>query len=206
MENIEKRNQINEAKQACRTTIKERQKDLTSDYMAEASMVICEKVRNLAEYQNAKTVMLYVSVGKEVSTEKLLEFALNDGKEVCLPLCLDIDENGNKIQAEHLMEARLYNSENPLVAGAYGIPAPNPKSQVVPLSEIDLVILPCVACDRNRNRIGHGAGYYDRFIAKLSEKCGKIAICYEKIIQDEIPTEFHDVKMDLVITECKLYK
>lgn len=199
------KNQIINLKKACRREIKQRQQDLTNSYMTEASKSICEKVRNLAEYKNAKTIMMYASVGKEVSTVELLRMALRDGKTICLPLCLDKDENGNKLQDEHSMETRLYNDDFPMVAGAYGIPAPNPKSPVIQPSDIDLVILPCMSCDRKLNRIGHGGGYYDRFIAKLRRDCGKIAVCYEKIMLDEIPTESHDIKMDIVITETNCY-
>lgn len=181
-----------------REEIKRRQQEIGDVYMNDASSIIGRSLRALPEYRKAEKVMLYVSVGKEVMTNKMLLFALQEGKQVYLPLCTDTEK--------HLMEARLWNSEYKLVKGEYGIPAPAADSPRIPENELDLVVLPCVSCDRECNRLGHGAGYYDRFIEKLKPECAKIALCYEKIIADEIPMESHDIKMDAVITEEKIYR
>ena len=181
-----------------RSETKKKQAKLSDVYMNDASTNIGRVLRALPEYRKAKTIMLYVSVGKEVMTNKIMLFALQEGKRVCLPLCTDTENS--------LMEARLWNAEHKLVKGEYGIPAPAGDSPRISEDEIDLVVLPCVACDRECNRLGHGAGYYDRFIEKLSPVCGKIALCYEKIIADKLPTESHDVPMDAVITEKEIYR
>ena len=192
------KNNIIENKKQCRAEIKERQKELSDVYLNKASESISRKLRKMPEYQGAKTVMLYVSVGKEVLTTRMMMFALQADKKVALPLCIDTEN--------HIMEAKLWNEDNRLEQGAYGIPTPSASAPTIDAEDIDLVVLPCVTCDRECNRLGHGAGYYDRFIEKLRPDCGKIALCYERILAEDLPTEPHDVKMDAVITEENIYR
>ena len=187
-----------EAKRWWRKRIREAQKELTDEYMTEASEAIREQVMQLEEYRKAKTVLLYVNCGKEVITRSLMDVANRAGKTVCLPLCYDTEE--------HLMEARLWNDEYKLVTGAYGIPEPSSEAPVVEPSEIDLIILPCMSCDAECNRLGHGAGYYDRYLAQLRDDCTTVALCYDKILVEHVPTEEHDKQVNAVITEKRIYK
>lgn len=186
-----------ETKRWWRKKVKEAQSELSDEYMQIASDAIRHKLIRMDEYHQAKTVLLYVNTGKEVITRTLMSVANKHDKTVALPLCVDTEA--------HLMEARLWNSEYKLAVGAYGIPEPDPDSPVVKPEDIDLVVLPCVSCDSECNRLGHGAGYYDRFMEGLREDCFKVALCYEKIMAEEIPTEPHDRPVDAVITEENIY-
>lgn len=190
-------NTVLEAKRWWRSKVREAQRELTDAYMTEASAKIREKVMHTEEYRKAKTIMLYVNAGKEVVTRTLMDVASRAGKTVCLPLCYDTEN--------HLMEARLWNADYKLVKGAYGIPEPNPDAPIVAPEDIDLIILPCISCDDKCNRLGHGAGYYDRYLTHLRDDCALMALCYEKILATEIPTESHDKKVDAVITEENIY-
>lgn len=187
-----------EAKRWWRTEVKNHLGELTDDYMVDASGRMMESLIRMKEYRNAKTVMLYVSVGKEVITNTLMSTASRQGKTVCLPLCTDT--------VNHIQEARLWNKEHRLVTGAYNIPTPDPDSPIVKPGEIDMVVLPCVSCDVNCNRLGHGAGYYDRYIEQLRDDCITVVFCYDKLLADKLPTEPHDRKVDMVITEENIYR
>lgn len=77
--------------------------------------------------------------------------------------------------------------------------------QVLP-ADIDLVILPCLACDADCGRLGHGAGYYDKFLSELREDCVTVAVCFDKLILDKIPMEEHDMPVKAVITEKAVYR
>ncbi len=188
---------IPEAKRWWRSKVREANKELTDAYMTEASEKIREAVMHTEEYRKAKTIMLYVNAGKEVVTTSLMDVANRAGKTVCLPLCYDTKN--------HLMDARIWNEEHRLIKGAYGIPEPDRTAPIVNPEDIDLVILPCVSCDASCNRLGHGAGYYDRYLTHLRDDCKLFALCYEKIMIDEIPTEPHDESVDAVITEENIY-
>lgn len=187
-----------EAKRWWRQQIRQAQKDLGEPYMTDASSRITKKLMRIREYRDAKTVMLYVNAGKEVITRSIMDAANRVGKTICLPLCYDTEA--------HLMEARLWNSDYKLKSGAYGIPEPDAASPVIDPKEIDLVVLPCMSCDPDCNRLGHGAGYYDRFLEGLRDDCIRVALCYERILADELPTEAHDRQVDMVITEENIYR
>ena len=175
------------------------------DYRSSASAAIAVNVLALPEMKKARDVMLYVSVGKEPATLALISKLLEAGKKVCLPRCVS-----NTIPAdERTLEARRIKSLDALVPGAYGIPEPaddDAACPVIPARKIDLVVLTCVACDTNGGRLGHGAGYYDRFLKTLSDKCTTIALCYDKLIMDDIPMEEHDMRVDAVITEKAVHR
>lgn len=187
---------IVEAKRWCRKEIKRHHTEVDDEYMQYASDEIRHKLIRTPEYRKAQTVLLYVNAGKEVITRTLMSLAIRQGKTVALPLCVDTEN--------HVMEARLWDSEHKLTLGAYGIPEPQSDAPVVNPEDIDLVVLPCVSCDLELNRLGHGAGYYDRYIGAVREDCAKIAICYERLLADKLPTEPHDKKVDMVITEERI--
>lgn len=170
--------------------------ELTDRYITEASAVIADRLLETEEYSRANTVMCYLDYGKEVRTSAIVERLWADGKRVCIPLCTDTKA--------HIMEAKLYTDETVLVPGAYGIMEPPADAETVPSEEIDLIVLPCVSCDRSCNRLGHGAGYYDRYLPGTDASL--IALCTEKLMSDEIPVDEFDVPLDAVITENDIYR
>ena len=151
-------------------------------------------------------MLAYFSVGSEPSTLAVISELLKSGKRVCLPLCIDLDEEGHRTDTVEAMEARQITGFDDLVPGAYGIPAPKADTVPVPPEEIDIIILPCISCDRECNRIGHGAGYYDKFLSKTGKDCFTMALCYEEAMLDDIPTEPHDMPVDAVVTEKMVYR
>jgi len=160
----------------------------------------------MPEVRDCKTILAYFSVGKEPATLALISKLLEEGKRVCLPLCVDLDEEGHRTGTVDAMEARVIRSFDDLVPGAYGIPEPAADTEVMLPEYVDLIILPCLSCDRNCNRIGHGAGYYDKYLSKIRKDCFTVAICFEEVLADEIPTEPHDRPVDAVVTEKQIYR
>ena len=205
-------------KEKIRKEIKEKLKATSEDYRKEASAKIALNALNIPEMKEQKrtgllglkktekTVLAYCSVGNEPSTLALIDSLLKSGKKVCLPLCTDLDEEGHRTGAFDAMEARVITSFDDLVAGAYGIPEPKADTEIVPPEEIDIVILPCVGCDRQCRRIGHGAGYYDKYLTTVRKDCFTMALCYEEALADELPMEEHDVPVDAVVTEKTVYR
>ncbi|MBQ1329716.1 MAG: 5-formyltetrahydrofolate cyclo-ligase [Mogibacterium sp.] len=205
-------------KEKIRKEIKEKLNATSEDYRKEASAKIALNALNIPEMKEQKrtgflglkktekTVLAYCSVGNEPSTLALIDSLLKSGKRVCLPLCTDLDEEGHRTGAFDAMEARFITSFDDLVAGAYGIPEPKADTEIVPPEEIDIVILPCVGCDRQCRRIGHGAGYYDKYLTTVRKDCFTMALCYEEALADELPAEEHDVPVDAVVTEKTVYR
>ena len=90
--------------------------------------------------------------------------------------------------------------ESDLMLNSFGYYEPKNISPVDP-EEIDLVIVPGVVFDKSFNRIGFGKGYYDRILSKLKPSAKKVAIAHDFQVLQSIPTEDHDIKMDMIITE-----
>ena len=97
-----------------------------------------------------------------------------------------------------------YNGTDSLKPGIFGIMEPIEQETTVDESEIDLIIVPGVAFDRQLNRMGRGKGYYDRLLSTL--QAPKIGICFDFQLQDTVPTESFDKKMDMIITEKRDYQ
>ncbi len=94
-----------------------------------------------------------------------------------------------------------------LIPNRRGIPEPKmPVKLVCPL-EIDMVLIPMLAFDEEGNRLGYGAGYYDKFLELVRPNCIKIGLCFEMGRQSELlPVEGHDVKLDFVVTESTVQR
>ncbi len=193
-------------KELLRKEIRAKLNATSEEYRRDASSAIALNVLTLPEVRDCKTILAYFSVGKEPATLALISKLLEAGKRVCLPLCIDLDEEGHRTGTVDAMEARVIKSFDDLVPGAYGIPEPAAHTEMMPPEYMDLIILPCLSCDRDCNRIGHGAGYYDKYLSKVRSDCFTLAMCFEEILCEEIPTEPHDKPVDAVITEKQIYR
>jgi len=70
-------------------------------------------------------------------------------------------------------------------------------------SAIDFALIPCVACDAEGFRLGRGGGYYDRFLK--GGRFVKAALCRRALLQEKLPVEAHDEKVDWIITEAGIF-
>lgn len=204
--NYEDVNNIKDRKRWCRIQAQEALKNLKDGYRVEASNLIISRLYDMPEYKEAKTVLAYASMNREVITLPLVADMLQQGKRVCLPRSIPAKLNDNSKRTENTLEAREFKSDYKLVNGNYGISEPGTDAPLVNPEDIDLVILPCVSCDRDCRRIGHGKGYYDSYIKKLRPDCFKVAFCFEEVLCEQIPCETHDEPVDAVITELMLYR
>ncbi|NLD10387.1 MAG: 5-formyltetrahydrofolate cyclo-ligase [Clostridiales bacterium] len=187
--------EVKERKKELRKKIRVIDRSLTPDYCREASRIICQKITRLEEYKKASMVFCFVGVGAEPDTTAIIEDALHRGKRVCLPLCID----DTTMQAMEITDI-----DKDLVPGAYyDIPEPRQGLPVVDVCDIDFALIPCVTCDHKGNRLGHGKGYYDRYLADTGFR--KAMICYEKrtVAEGEIPVEEFDKTIETVVTDAE---
>lgn len=150
-------------------------------------------------WQKAKRIMCYLSIGNEIQTVPLIEKAWEAKKEVIIPVC----------QKETLkIKPSLLNSFADLEPKTMGILEPKEgKMFEVDPSSIDLCLIPGLAFDLQGHRIGFGAGYYDRFLPLLNPTTPKMALAHEiQISSETLPVDPHDVLMDYICTEKKIYK
>ena len=189
-------------KKELRRKIKEKLSFTTEKYRKEADRKITESVLELNEYKSADCVFCYVSTEKEkyateaARVKKTVEDLADKYMESAPPFVVD--------QEKGIMNVYEIHSLQELYPGAYGIlePKENPERLIQP-EAIDFAFIPCISCDRSGRRLGHGGGYYDRYLEKTH--CVKAALCREELLVDEIPVEEHDLRMDFVISEKGCY-
>ena len=159
------------------------------------STLIQKRFIELDELQRAHMILFYVSYGSEVATHEMIQTCLATGKKVVVP-CTDV-----KNKTLSLSELRQWDD---LCVGAYHIQEPRMECRCeVALDAVDLIIVPGIAFDRAGHRIGHGMGYYDRLLSE-NVKATKIGLAFELQLVDTIPTEHHDVSVDMIITEKRI--
>ncbi|WP_415320583.1 5-formyltetrahydrofolate cyclo-ligase [Candidatus Pelagibacter sp. Uisw_092] len=102
------------------------------------------------------------------------------------------------IKKNFQMDFYNWKFSDPLKINNYGIPEPEIKKLVYP----DILLIPLLAFDKNLNRLGYGGGYYDRFIARLSNKKKIIKIGLAFSVQEikKIPINKYDQKLDYIVT------
>ena len=142
----------------------------------------------LPQLVQAETVLIFCGVGRELDTMPIFHALLAQGKRVAFPVCLP----------ERQMEGRLVTSQDQLVPGMYGIPAPDPSCPAVPKDEIGLALVPCLMCDREGYRLGYGGGYFDRWLADYHGFA--VCICPEPRLVDQLPRDHFDRPVDLVLS------
>lgn len=143
-------------------------------------------------YQNAKVIMIYLSMYDEPQTDAIILDALQKQKKVFVPRMLSVYGH---------MEAVEVHGLDQLATGRLGIREPSQNATVVvPPQSIDLILVPGVAFDVSGNRIGMGAGYYDRFLVQASQAT-LLGVAWQFQVKPNIPSEKHDVTMRFLLTE-----
>ena len=172
-------------KKALRINIKE----IKRSFSREVALAQSEQIFSIIEKQNyfieANTVLLYWSMTDEVHTHAFAEKWFSK-KTILLPVV-----NGDTL------DIKQFSGTSQMIPGEqFGIMEPQ-GSIYTDYSNIDLIIVPGVAFDKNNNRMGRGRGYYDRLL-KLANAT-KVGVCFDFQFFDTVPVETHDIAMDAVI-------
>lgn len=176
-------------KRRLRALAAERIADLGPAYLRQAGAAAAEHLTALPAYRAARTVLAFAGMEREMDTGPLLEQVLTDGKTLALPVCY----------LPGVMEARQVTDLAALRPGRYGILEPPAGAPPLLPGELDLLVVPCAACDRFGVRLGRGGGYYDRYLAG----CGGLTavLCPQALVLDRVPREDHDRAVDIIVTE-----
>lgn len=180
-------------KSTVRREAKRRLTELTPELRADAAEFILSHVWELPELAAARTILLYASLPEEVPTRAIAAEARSRGIDVVYPRCLP---EGRE------MSLHLVSSPDELLRpGRYGILEPAEHCPTTNLEEIDFAFIPGLAFDRARNRLGRGAGYYDRLLASPAWRAFRCGIFFAIQEFPAIPTDPWDVRLDAVVTE-----
>ena len=184
--------ELNARKKLIRERMHKQRNSLSFEEVREKSKKIKDTLFSLSYIKESNKIMTYVSFKNEVSTIDIINELLKMGKEIIVPICDTKDYT--------LIPSRILSMDE-LSVSYFGIMEPKePFIRPVDPKDIDVILVPGLAFDRNRNRLGHGKGFYDRFLRSVKDDAIKIALAYDFQILDSIPAEDWDIPMDLIIT------
>lgn len=177
---------IKSKKKELRRRIAELRTSADPALLAEASALVVQELENSDFFKGAGCVMAYWPMKGEVDLRALI-LKYHPAKRFVLP-----------VVAGDVLELRLFEGEAHLVTGSrYGILEPD-GTTFRDYSEIDLVLVPGVAFDREGYRLGHGMAYYDRLLPRLT-RAHKVGVGFDFQLVDGVPVEPHDEVLDAIV-------
>lgn len=180
-------------KNTLREKLLEKRGELDKEEVIKKGNILKEKLFSLKEYKKAKTVMFFVSFGKEIYTHNMVQEALKDeSKTIVIPKVVEFE----------LIPCIIENFSG-LVRSSYGILEPI-EAKKANLDEIDVVLVPGIGFDKNGYRIGFGKGFYDKFLKTTNAL--KIGLCMDSEIIGNIPYDEWDIPMDIVMSEERVIR
>ncbi len=181
---------ISERKKGLRQKMLAMRRALSANETESRSSSLKENILSLPEYKNAKKIMAFLAMKGESNLDGFIRQALLDGKEVYIPVCLPERqmEAGRLIDMEHFEKGPL---------GLRNLPA---GYEVTSPESLDLVLIPGLAVSQQGIRLGMGAGYYDRYLARVPfEK--RVAALWDFQVIPDIPSEPFDQKIAKIVTD-----
>ncbi len=164
---------------------------------AKASASIVAAVRGLSEVAGARTALGYAAFGAEVDVDPLLAAWLAEGVAVCLPF----------VDGADLGIAAVRDLDADCAPGWGGVREPSPaRRQPADPRELDLAVVPGVGFDPDGNRLGYGGGHFDRLLSRLPAGTTAIGVAFAAQMVARLPTDDHDVPVDLIVTEEGIHR
>lgn len=195
-----------EFRQNLRETMREQRALLTSDVQRANAERVAQFVVGSQLFKDSHSIAVYMPQRGEIHTQSIIESIWAHNKQCYLPCAID-----------NTLIFRHYRKNTPLISGRYGIPEPDPlESTVIEAKELDLVLVPVVAFDKKGNRLGMGAGYYDRTFAFLlddhsqsdsqhnsrtSNQTKLMGLAHDFQQSERLDPQPWDVPMHVVVTE-----
>jgi len=181
-------------KKALRREMVARRDALAPAERARLAAILMERVLALPELAGARSVLATMAIGSEWDTAPLMARARAEGKTLVLPR---VSPPPRRLE--------IYAVQDPardLVPGVWDIPEPDPeRCRKVALSEVDFALVPALAIDRRRYRLGYGAGFFDGLLAGRGPRPFCVTALPSAFHVERLPAEAHDVPVDLVLSE-----
>ena len=178
-------------KAALRKHLLEKRDAISDEFRNISSSKIYQNLKQVDSYINSQNIACYFSIGSEIDTYDIMLGILEQGKNMLLPKIVDNN-----------LEFYVVPNLEKLEKGIFDIM--EPKDSCKKAENIDCVLVPTIGISKSGDRLGYGRGYYDKFLS--STGAVKISLTYSKQIVKSIPSESHDIKIDLIITEDEIIK
>lgn len=189
--------ECNNEKEKLRAKLLLERSNLDKDVIAAQSDNMAKQLLVWPYYQQAQIIMVFLSMADEPQMLKIIEDAWLQDKKICVP---------HMRQEFGVMDAAIISSLNDLVRGRFNLLVPNPTTlKIVDPSVIDLIIVPGVAYDYSGNRLGMGAGYYDRFLPQAPQAI-LIGAVWSSHVTEKLPYTDYDIPVHYLLNEDKIVK
>ncbi|MCB0280622.1 MAG: 5-formyltetrahydrofolate cyclo-ligase [Calditrichaeota bacterium] len=164
----------------------------SSEYQIKSQLVQDEVIRFISN-QQIQSVHVYIAINGEVNTASIIDHCLERKIEVIAP----------RIEPDRQLSHWLLTDMSKLEKGLFSTlhPPLTNRADSIP----DLILVPGVAFDHEKNRLGYGAGYYDRFLAERKNS-KTLGLAFDFQIVEKIETEMHDIKLDAIVTDTNWIK
>lgn len=168
---------------------------LPPDMRGTHSEAISARIAGLEIYRQANIVLGYMNFGTEFASEIWIPQVLGDGKKLALPR---VNRHTNQLDLYWVDDP-----ENQLEPGLWGIREPVVErcERLNTLNEVEFALLPGVAFSRDGARLGYGGGFYDKLLARMTQRPALATAAFSLQIVEQIPQEPTDVKVGWIITE-----
>ena len=181
-------------KDEVRTAVLTRRAKRTAQAREQAAEAIALHAPAVAPLMRARRVAAHLSMPSEPGTAPLIQWLTDLGKEVIVPVS---NPDRSLDWAHHRLEA--------VRTGAFGVPEPTgPRLGPGALADCEVAIVPALAADHQGNRLGRGAGYYDRALAEFPGIA--CALVFDDELLSTVPAVDHDRRVDLVLTPTGLFR
>jgi len=180
-----------EKKISLRNLLLEKRDNTSYDLLKIASDKMQKKLKKIYAFKNAQKIGVYYPIGSEILTQNIIQELISNGQEVFLPKVID-----------EKMEFRRITDFSSLEKGSFDIMEPKDDCKVN--NSLDVILVPTVGISPSGVRLGYGHGFYDKFLAE--HKTTTISLILEKQIIKNIPKSEHDILMDWVVTEDRMFE
>ncbi|MDH8700978.1 5-formyltetrahydrofolate cyclo-ligase [Dysgonomonadaceae bacterium PH5-43] len=174
-------------KREIRKYISNKKKEFNDQLISKSHRII-DILKSNSRINKANNILCYWSMSDEVYTHDFI-IELSKSKNIFLPV----------INNDTLLIRKFTGIEQLKADCKYSILEPDCNSEEESISNIDVVVVPGVAFDKEGGRLGRGKGFYDKLLSDANTY--KIGICFDFQILDKVPREEHDVLMNEVISE-----
>lgn len=185
-----------EAKAGVRAQMRAKLAAMSDEDRHLASTLACTRLVNLDEFKQASVIMLYLPLEREVDATAAALRGFQMGKTICVPW---VDWQRRDMYA---IEIRSFDQDH-IKIDEHGVRSPKRGTPIVPGS-IDLVVVPGLAFDAHRNRLGRGRGFYDRFLTRLRPAAVTAGLAFDCQVIDDVPVGDRDLRVRMVVTDRRL--
>jgi len=184
---------FSQPKKQLRRTLLNQRRQILHEIWQQKSQALGDRLQNWDKFQQAQSILAFTSFRQEPDLSSLWQILPN--KNWGFSRCVGKDLIWHQVA--------IADFENNMRLGAFGILEPRHDLPIMDLQNIDLILIPAIACDRQGYRLGYGGGFYDRWLPNSTGH--KIGIIFEQFYLDEIPSDIWDIPLEAIATESMIY-